>query len=345
MWLAATTFAWTVRAVAAADSSTGDKAVAEALFNDGVALVAAGDFARGCAKLEGSQALDATLGTALRLADCYDHVGKTASAWALFKEAEGIAHRQGASEREAIARARADALLPRLSYLIIRVQGEVAPGLSITKNQTVLPLASLGVAIPVDPGVETVTASAPGYVSWSGKIQVLSGPSTQTLDVPRLRPAPASVAAPLAASAPPPPAARAAVPELTPTSAPPRDVEAPLSARKVIGVSAVSVGTIGVLAGLGMGWYAKQQNDESRRRCPFDAHNGCTSEGVRLRARAERFALASTITTVAGGAILTTGIVLWATAPNPSMRASASNIRLTSAVGPQSFATTIEGAW
>ncbi|HEY3669100.1 MAG TPA: hypothetical protein VGL19_24045, partial [Polyangiaceae bacterium] len=78
-----------------AEGSAADKAVAEALFNEGVALVAAGSFEMGCSKFEGSQALDPTLGTELRLADCYERLGKTASAWALFKESQGIAHRDG----------------------------------------------------------------------------------------------------------------------------------------------------------------------------------------------------------------------------------------------------------
>jgi hypothetical protein len=127
--------------------------------------------------------------------------------------------------------------------------------------------------------------------------------------------------------------------------APRPDVERSSSARQLIGISVTSVGTIGVLAGLGLGLYAKQQKDESRTHCLVDEHNRCTSDSVQLRRRAERFALASTITTVASGAILTTGIVLWATAPTPTKRASATVIRLTAAVGPKSFATTLEGGW
>lgn len=349
-WVAAAAFAWTISAPAAADSSTGDKAVAEALFNEGVALIAAGEFASGCAKLEGSQALEATLGTALRLADCYDHVGKTASAWALFKHAEGVANRQGESDREAIARARADALTPRLSYLVIRTQGDVARGLSITKNETALPLASLGVAIPVDPGVEIVTASAPGYLAWSGTVEVPPGPGTRILEIPTLQLARASVAAPTPSAATLPVAPPAAVhrPAMasapTPASAPSNDVAFPASARKAVGISAISAGSIGVLTGIGLGWYAKQQNDDSRRYCPFDEHNGCTSDGIRLRRRAEKFALASTLTTAGSVAVVGTGIVLWLTAPTEP-KPSASAIRLRAAVAPKSFATSLEGRW
>src|ERR1700753_3563254 len=86
-----------------AESSAGDKASAEALFNDGVALVSAGNYADGCARFEASQALEATLGTTLHLADCYERAGKTASAWVLFRESEGLAQRQSDTERAQVA--------------------------------------------------------------------------------------------------------------------------------------------------------------------------------------------------------------------------------------------------
>jgi hypothetical protein len=128
-------------------------------------------------------------------------------------------------------------------------------------------------------------------------------------------------------------------------NAPSSDVAFPVAARKAIGISAITVGSMGVLTGLGLGWYAKQQNDDSRRYCPFDRHNGCTSDGLRLRSRAENFALASTLTTIGSAAVVGTGVLLWLTAPTGSSPASASAIRLRTAVTLQSFATTIEGGW
>src|SRR5947209_7609130 len=94
-WLCAVATNLTMTAAASAQGTSSDKAAAEALFNEGVSLVAAGSFAAGCSKFEASQALDPTLGTTLRLGDCYERVGKTASAWALFKQSEGLAHRSG----------------------------------------------------------------------------------------------------------------------------------------------------------------------------------------------------------------------------------------------------------
>src|SRR5215471_15599831 len=95
------------------------KATAEALFADGRRLVAAGDYAAACPKFAASQKLDPGVGTALNLADCYERMGRWASAWAEFRSAASAAHGVGAREREELAEARAKALEGRLSYLTI----------------------------------------------------------------------------------------------------------------------------------------------------------------------------------------------------------------------------------
>src|ERR1700690_321489 len=75
----------------AAESSAASKAVATQLFDDAQALLAKGELASACAKYAESQRLDPQLGTLLHLGDCYERLGKTASAWASFKDAIVIA--------------------------------------------------------------------------------------------------------------------------------------------------------------------------------------------------------------------------------------------------------------
>jgi uncharacterized protein HemY len=65
-----------------ADSS----ALAEQLFNQARDLVKANKWAEACPKFEASLRYDPVLGTRLNLANCYEHVGKLASAWGLYRE-------------------------------------------------------------------------------------------------------------------------------------------------------------------------------------------------------------------------------------------------------------------
>jgi hypothetical protein len=299
-----------------------DKASAEALFDDGVSLVSANNFAEGCPKFEASQALEPTLGTELHLADCYERIGKTASAWALFKESEGLAHRQNESDREELSRVRSTALAPKLSYLLIESAGDSPAGFSVERNGQSVPLASIGVRIPVDPGPQEVTASAPSRKSWSTHFDVTT-PGTLSVRIPRLAVNTQRRAAP--------------------TNFVPVDDS---GTQRALGVTATVVGFAGLLAGAGLGFYAKHENDESRldRYCPTDSHNGCTVAGVNLRQRAEEFASVSTVTLVASGAILAGGVLLWSTTPSKRERAAA-RVRVSAAGAPGSFRTMLGGTW
>src|SRR6185312_7749645 len=71
----------------AAQTPTQDQVIAEQLFEQGRTLVTANNWPAACPKFEESLKLDPTLGTKLNLATCYEHIGKIASAWSLYREA------------------------------------------------------------------------------------------------------------------------------------------------------------------------------------------------------------------------------------------------------------------
>src|SRR5689334_19349942 len=84
----------------------GDRVAAESVFQDGKRLMAAGKYAEACPKFETSQRLDPGVGTLLNLADCYEKVGRTATAWATFLEAASGSKAAGNAAREKAARDR-----------------------------------------------------------------------------------------------------------------------------------------------------------------------------------------------------------------------------------------------
>jgi hypothetical protein len=153
-----------------------------------------GNFADACPKLEASQAREARSGTLLNLASCREHEGKTATAWALYKDAATLARTEKRPVNEAKAVELAAAVERRLSRVRVAPAAS-APSEVVAVDGRPLDAASVGVAVPVDPGQHVVSASAPGYVPWSAQIVV--GEGTQSVSVPAL--AKATVAPPPAA--------------------------------------------------------------------------------------------------------------------------------------------------
>jgi hypothetical protein len=123
-----------------ADVSPADKAAAEALFDRGLTLLRSGKYAEACTRLEESQAIDRGIGTMLYLADCYEKLGRTASAWAMFREASSLAAAAGQAERADAGKRRAAQLEPRLSTLNVQVPSESrVPGLEVLHDGRSVP--------------------------------------------------------------------------------------------------------------------------------------------------------------------------------------------------------------
>src|SRR5690242_6294575 len=139
-----------------AQPTQADMALAIRLFEDAERLMAEGNAAAACPKYAESQARDPQLGTLLHLADCQERVGKLASAWAGYKAAAEIAARRNAvggnEPREQIARARAAALEPKLSTVVVHVADANPASLEIRRDGQPLGRALWGTILPVDPG-------------------------------------------------------------------------------------------------------------------------------------------------------------------------------------------------
>lgn len=288
---------------------------AEGLFTEGRRLMAAGKVEEACAKFEESQRVDPALGTMLNLADCYDKLGKTASAWTTFRAAAALASTKGQADREQLARERAAALEAKLAKLTIEVSADAAvDGLVIKRDGVAIGKNTWGTPLPIDPGAHVVQATAPGKLAWSSKVQVVAK-ATATVRIPVLD----TDVEPPAASALPAPAVTAT---MTPIAS--ADEPAPgRSTQRTIGVVLGIAGASGLVAGAALwaaavGRYGSGSADNHCR--TVGAFEYCDAAGLAARNGARSFGTASTVAFIAGGALLAGGAVVFFTAPAAAPR-------------------------
>jgi hypothetical protein len=142
---------------ALAESSPHDPASAEVLFREGRTLVVAGDYPHACPKFAESLRLDYAPGTLLNLADCEEHTGRIATAWAHFRDLS--TELPSTDERQPMAAQRARALEPRLPHLTVRSSTALRHGTKVMRDDVELGQESLDVALPVDPGMHIVVVN------------------------------------------------------------------------------------------------------------------------------------------------------------------------------------------
>lgn len=274
---------------------------AEASFDEALALMDAGDFARACPKLEHSQALAPASGTLLNLADCYEQLGRAADAWSTFIKAAELARATGRPEREAVARGRAQALVPKVVQLSVTPPRGPTPGLEITIDGVRLAEADWGAAVALEPGPHTVGATAPGRQAFRADLSRLSAGSVVPVRVPELgllevmqRPV-----------AEPAPASR-------------------LDAQGVAAIASVTLGVAGVVAGTAFALQSRSKHEESDRYCQGDT---CREQrGVDAMNEARRAGDRATVSFVIGGVGLGAAGVLWFVRPFGVRQDSATRI-------------------
>lgn len=293
-----------VAATARARAQGNDAAIAEALFEEGRRLMAAGDFARACPKFAESERLDPGVGTLLNLGDCWERDRKIASAWAAFVEAEALAARAKQYARAQYAATKSAALEPRLAHLVVRVPDAArVAGMTILRDREILGEAAWGTPVPIDGGAHVIEVEAPGRKPWRREIDVADGASVE-VDVAALEaieePRPL---APIVLLAPP-----------APTPAPRAN-----ATLRAWGFGVGAAGVFGVGAGLVLGAVAMAEDGRARdlgctrTTCP-------TQAGIDTTHDARMVANAATAAAVVGAVAIGAGVTLFVLAL-PSSRA------------------------
>jgi hypothetical protein len=290
------------------------QAAGRALFNEGVALFNKGDFEGACPKFEASLKQFPGIGTRGKLAECYEKVGRYASAYQAYREVAQLATRNGDPAREQVASERAKALEPKLSYVTIALPpANDAAGLVVKRNGRELDRAKLGAAEPVDSGAVSIDVTAPGRKPYSGHLNVMQGVSAK-FEIPALAlDTPAVAAAPLTPASPPTP--------------PPADDGVavhgdPPSWQKPLGFVLIGAGVVGLGVGGILGLSAKSKYDGAFDGGGCDtATKTCDGPGQSAVDSAHSTATASTVVFGAGAVLGVVGVVVLLTAPSGRPRA------------------------
>jgi hypothetical protein len=311
-WTSVCALWWLLASSVSAQVSASDKAAAEALFDRGLTLMREGKLDEACARLEQSQAIERGIGTMLYLAECYEKNGRTASAWALFREAASEAQAGGQFERAQAGRTRAEKLEPQLSRLIIEVPEEArVGGLEITRNGAPLPSSVWGIPLPVDPGRLIVEARAPGYLPSSQEVAIEKGPGQARVTLGKLQPAPQQAQA----SMPMVTAPIEAAPPASPVVASPAPMEDTRNKKyKLAGLIIGGTGAALLIVGAGFGGRAiKKANEAEDLGCRGDT---CPpGPGVDVTDEARTAANVANVGIIGGAVLLVGGALTYFLAP------------------------------
>lgn len=289
-----------------------DPAAAEVHFRRGVDLLKKDDWKSACEAFDASMKLDPSVGTQINVARCAAHDGRLALAWAEFKRAQTMNAETPLEKRkreiDEFVKTEIAKLEPRLPWISVQIAPKDAAGLAVTRDGVAIPTVGLEVAVPIDPGEHTFTASAQGYAEVSRSVTIGEAErKTVELTLSPLAPKePPEKPEPAATGTPSRPAANSAAAgsPLVPAGA----VLAALGGASLV-VSAI---TGGVAFG------------DRKTLDALEEDERCTEAGGRLAcvdatsqaeahdaiARGEPLALTSTITLFAGLAVAGTGAVL-----------------------------------
>jgi hypothetical protein len=255
----------------------------EVIYRSALDDMKAGRYPEACPKFAEARRLQPDSRSALQgLALCYDKSGKTASAWAKYRQLSVELKSGGDSAKAEAAAARAEELGKALSTLKVSPAGSETPGLVIRLDKEEVPRAMFGAAMNVDPGSHVLEATAPGYEVWQTTVTVGAANDAKELKVPSL------VAKPSGSSS--------------------GDASGPSPALRPAAYALGGVGAAGVVLGAVFGGLAVGAASTVKSECPG---NVCPSSHQSDLNAANTKALVSTVGLVAGGALLATGVVLF----------------------------------
>ena len=330
----------TLVAVGARPALAEDRALAQQLFEEARALMARGNYVDACPKLDGAAKLVATPGVRLNLADCYEHVGRFASAWTAFDDAAAAAERLGDATAAREAATGKTRVAPKRAFLVIAAREPDTAGLEVRRDGVTVPKVAWGSPTPIDPGEHAVEAAATGRRPWSRKVTIPPGAARETVEVPPLARDETTAAQATAPRTSEP--ARTSAPPAPPGGAPAAPTQS--SGRWMTAIAAsASVGLVGVGIGAYFAAQSHAKSSDAEALCPGGV---CTAKGASARealssrlasldSQASSAGRSAVVSFALGGAGLGTAAVLLLVRPSTSRPAQVGSVRIAPWVTPE----------
>jgi len=278
----------------------------------------AGSYDSACPSIAESHRLDPRPGTLFTLADCRAKSGKLATALALYEDylravfqmtmAQKLRH----AERAKVAAAQKKVLAAQIPELTLVLPPSAPKEVRVLRDGTELTEASLGIALPVDPGEHVVTTQVGDGPAVEQRITLEKG-EKRTVELEVKEPPPAAPApAPEVVVVPKGPAAAVAEPEGAAGQG--------MSGRRIGAFIAGGIGVAGLALGGVMGGMALSKKSTIDASC---VDGICNAEGKAAADGARTPGLLSTIGFGVGAAGVAAGLVLFLTEPSSSQTGSA----------------------
>lgn len=259
-----------------------DKVAAEALFREGRKAMRGESYDEACPKFAESYRLDPAAGTLLNLATCEEKRGRIASAWQRYNELREKVkkwdRRRGLADRKI---KQLEARLPRLTLVL---ESGAPPSSVVERDGVVLAAASLGVAIPLDPGPHTIVVRAEGYEDATTEFTIEEGEQREL----NLKPGP---------KIPPPPKPEPPKPKPKPKAAPPPQPEPESDGRQTLGYVIGGVGVTSIVVSLVTGGMVISRANTVDEECDGDF---CTQKGLDAESSGKTLSTVSTVAFAVG---------------------------------------------
>lgn len=272
---------------------------AKELFLKAVTAFEKHDYTVACPAFAESYQLAARPATRFAMAECESAAGRIATAAMLYgdflrmvENIESDAERAKHKERVKQAQSRQAELAKEIPYLTLVLAAAAPPNTVVTRDGETLTAASLGIAIPVDPGEHVITVQAPGGKLKEIRVTLERGGKTMQELEPPLPPTPIGGVV--------------NTPAITTTDMTAEEMRK--SKFRTIAIVAGGVGVAGLIAGGVLGGLTMQKASVIETQCKDIK---CNPEGYAATQDAQRLGLGSTIGFGVGIAGVATGAVMF----------------------------------